>query len=124
MKEKEEATEKAVDLIRMAVARTRRLEQLQDQRLEMVQSALVVGGGVAGMTAALNLADQGFPVHLLEKTGELGGNALHLDHTLKREEVRPFVQRLVDEVTANDSVITHFNASIEDVAGFIGHFKI
>jgi heterodisulfide reductase subunit A len=123
MREKEEATEKAVDLIRMALARSRRLEQLQDQRLEMVQSALVVGGGVAGMTAALNMADQGFPVHLLEKTGELGGNALHLDHTLKGEDVQPFVQRLVDEVRSSDRIVTHFNASIEDVAGFIGHFK-
>lgn len=123
MQEKEKATEKAVDLIRMAVARTRLLEQVDDQQLGMVQSALVIGGGLAGMTSALNLADQGFPVHLVESTERLGGNALRLAHTIKGEEVAPFLAKLVDQVTANERITVHFKSQVTDVHGFIGNFK-
>ena len=82
MQEKEKATKKAFELIKMAVARGRQLEQIEDQQLPMVQSALVVGGGIAGMAAALNIASQGFKVDLLEATDKLGGNALRLFHTI------------------------------------------
>jgi heterodisulfide reductase subunit A len=123
MKEKEKATGKAVDLIRMAVARSRRLEQVQDQKLDMLQSALVVGGGVAGMTAALNLADQGFPVHLVEKSDSLGGNARSLAHTLKGEEIQPFLEQLIAKVKADSRITVYFNSRIEDAEGFIGNFK-
>ncbi|MGB6063502.1 MAG: NAD(P)-binding protein [Desulfomonilaceae bacterium] len=123
MQEKELATEKAVDLIRMAVARSRLLEQVQDQQLGMIQSALVIGGGVAGMIAALNLADQGFPVHLVEASDKLGGNALRLHHTTKGEEVRPYLDELVHKITSSDKISTYFNSAIEDVQGFIGSFK-
>ncbi len=123
MQEKEKATDKAVDLIRMAVARSRRLERVEDQQLPMVQSALVIGGGVAGMCSALNLADQGFPVDLLEATDTLGGNALRLAHTIKHEQVQPFLAELIKKVTGNDKVRVHFNAKIEDVHGYIGNFK-
>jgi heterodisulfide reductase subunit A-like polyferredoxin len=123
MKDKEHATAKAVDLIRMAVARTSRLEPIQDQQLPMVQAGLVIGGGVAGMTSALSLADQGFPVHLLETTDSLGGNALKLSHTLKGEDVQPFVEKLVDKVKSSDKITLHFNGTIEHVEGFIGKFK-
>lgn len=123
MHEKEKATEKAVDLIRMAVARSRLLEQVQDQQLGMVQSALVIGGGVAGMTSALNLAEQGFPVHVMEATDKLGGNAWRLAHTLKREDVRPFLEELVAKATSHENITVHLNSRIEDVEGFIGSFK-
>ncbi|MGC8659995.1 MAG: FAD-dependent oxidoreductase [Desulfomonilaceae bacterium] len=123
MSEKEKATDKAVDLIRMAVARTARLEQVQDQQLPMVQSALVIGGGVAGMTAALNLADQGFHTHLIETADKLGGNAWNLSHTLKGEKVRPFLEELIKTVTDNPKITVHFNSSIKDVHGFVGAFK-
>ena len=123
MHEKEKATEKAVDLIRMAVARSRLLEQVEDQQLGMVQSALVIGGGVAGMTSALNLAEQGFPVHVLEATDKLGGNAWRLTHTLKREDVQPFLEQLVAKTTSHEQITVHFNSRIEDVQGFIGNFK-
>jgi len=123
MHEKEKATQKAVDLIRMAVARSRLLEQVQDQQLGMVQSAIVIGGGVAGMTSALNLAEQGFPVHMLEATDRLGGNAWRLSHTLKREDVRPFLEDLVAKATSHEKITVHLNSRIEDVEGFIGSFK-
>jgi heterodisulfide reductase subunit A2 len=123
MQEKEKATDKAVDLIKMALARTRKLERVQDQQLPMVPSALVIGGGVAGMVSAMNLADQGFAVDLLEATGTLGGNALKLNHTLRGEHVGPYVESLVRKVSEHDKVRTHFNAKIEGVHGFIGNFK-
>ena len=123
MREKEKATEKAFDLIKMAVARGRRLEQVEDQQLPMIQSALVVGGGVAGMAAALNIASQGFKVDLLEATDKLGGNALRLFHTIKGEQVRPFVEDLVGKVTTHNDINVHFKSRIEDVQGFIGNFK-
>ena len=123
MQEKEKATDKAVDLIRMAVVRTARLEQVEDQQLPMVQAALVIGGGVAGMSSALNIADQGFQVHLLEATDKLGGNALRLVHTLKNENIQPFVRELIDKVTSHDRITVRFNSHIEEVQGFIGSFK-
>ncbi|MCX5871760.1 MAG: FAD-dependent oxidoreductase, partial [Deltaproteobacteria bacterium] len=123
MTEKEKATEKAVDLIRMAVARTAKLEQVQDQQLPMVQSALVIGGGVAGMAAALNLADQGFPTHLLEATEKLGGTAWNLSHTLKGENIELFLESLINKVQNDPKVTVHFNSRIRDVQGFVGAFK-
>ncbi len=123
MREKEKATEKAFDLIKMAVARGRRLEQVEDQQLPMIQSALVVGGGVAGMAAALNIASQGFKVDLLEATDKLGGNALRLFHTIKGEQVRPFVEDLVGKVNTHNDINVHLKSKIEDVQGFIGNFK-
>ncbi len=123
MSEKELATHKAVDLIRMAIARTTKLEQVQDQQLPMVPSGLVIGGGVAGMTAALNLASQGFDVHLLEATEKLGGNAWRLFHTLKGEQIRPYLEDLLEKVEKEDRITVYFDAKIEDVAGFIGAFK-
>jgi heterodisulfide reductase subunit A len=123
MSEKELATEKAVDLIRMALARTTKLEQVQDQQLPMVPSGLVIGGGVAGMTAALNLADQGFEVHLLEATDRLGGNAWRLFDTLKGEQIRPYLEKLLEKVENEQRIRVYFKSRIEDVAGFIGAFK-
>lgn len=123
MTEKAKATDKSVDLIRMAIARSTQLEKVDDQRLPMIQAGLVIGGGVAGMTAAVNLADQGFPVHLLEKTDALGGNALRLAHTIKGEEVQPFLQSLIQRVTAHEKISVRFNATIQNVEGFIGKFR-
>jgi len=123
MREKDKATQKAVDLARMAVARARRLEPVQNQQLPMTPSALVIGGGVAGMTAALNIADQGFPVDLLEASNVLGGNALRLSRTIKGEEVQPFLDGLVRRVTSHENIRVHFNSHIEEVQGFIGSFR-
>ncbi|MGC8907607.1 MAG: FAD-dependent oxidoreductase, partial [Desulfomonilaceae bacterium] len=122
MQEKEQATKKAVDLIRMATARSADLEQVQDQRLPMNQDALVIGGGVAGMTAAINIADQGFHVHLLESTDKLGGNAWRLHETIKGEPVKPFLENLIRSVETHDRIKVYYGAEIQDVQGFIGNF--
>ncbi|MBL7065438.1 MAG: CoB--CoM heterodisulfide reductase iron-sulfur subunit A family protein, partial [Anaerolineae bacterium] len=81
----EAATEKAKDLVRMAVAKAQRLEPLHKTEVEVQKAVLVVGGGVAGMTAALTLADQGFPVHMVERTEHLGGNLRQVKHIVDWE---------------------------------------
>ncbi len=123
MQEKEAATDKAVDLVRMAITRTRLLEQVQDQQLPVSPRALVIGGGVAGMVAALNIADQGFDVHLMESADKLGGVATQLTETIKGEPIQPFVSELIDKVKTSEHIKVHYNAGIEEVQGFVGNFK-
>jgi heterodisulfide reductase subunit A len=117
------ATEKAKDLVRMAVAKTTLLTPLQQTDLPISQSALVVGGGVAGMTAALSLAHQGYPVHLVEKSDVWGGNALMLNKAHKGEAVPGFVSELVSQLKSEKRITLHENATIANVDGFIGNFK-
>ena len=75
------------------------------------------------MTAARNIAAQGFNVDLVEATDKLGGNALRLYRTLKGEDVRPFLDDLIGAVIGHDSIRVHYNALIKDVQGFVGNFK-
>jgi len=117
------ATQKAKDLVRMAVAKTGLLTPLQQTALPISQSALVVGGGVAGMTAALALARQGYPVHLVEKSETLGGNARMLNLAHQGEAVADLLQELVSEIRSEKRITLHENASITQVDGFIGNFK-
>ena len=95
--EPEKATEKAKDLVRMAVAKVTLLEPIEAVRLPMTQSALVVGGGIAGMNAALSLADQGFKTYLIEEKAELGGHGLKVKHTWSGDAVRPYIENMRDQ---------------------------
>jgi heterodisulfide reductase subunit A len=117
------ATAKAKDLVRMAVVKSALLAPLQEAELPMTQAALVIGGGAAGMTAALNLAQQGYPVHLVEKQDVLGGAARRLLHTYKGEDVAAFLERLAGQVQADPKITVHLNSTIAGVQGFIGNFK-
>ncbi|MCP4688058.1 MAG: FAD-dependent oxidoreductase, partial [Desulfobacterales bacterium] len=100
----EKATEKSRDLIRAGVARALHLESLEDVSYKVVNEALVIGGGVAGMTAALTMADQGFPVHLVEKSDQLGGFTRNLTATLEGASPRRLV-RFLAERTLNHPAI-------------------
>jgi heterodisulfide reductase subunit A2 len=117
------ATEKAKDLVRMAVAKTNLLSPLKQSDLPVSHSALVIGGGIAGMTAAVSLAHQGYPVDLVEKSGALGGNALMLGKTYKNEDVGSFVQKLIEDVSTTDRITVHTETSITNVEGFVGNFR-
>ena len=117
------ATEKAKDLVRMAVAKTHLLTPLRQTDLPVTQSALVVGGGVSGMMAALSVARQGFPAHLIEKSDILGGNALTLHRAHKGEKVADFVKELMDDIKGEPRITLHENSTITHVDGFIGNFK-
>lgn len=118
----EDATEKAKDLVRMAVAKVRLLKPVQTSFIDVNQRALVVGGGVAGMTNALSLAEQGFAVTLVEKSGELGGRATELRYSLRGEDIPAFVAKLKVDVEANQLVDIELNAEVHDVAGYLGNY--
>ena len=119
----EQATDKAKDLVRMAVSKVALLEPLQEPVLSVNQKALVIGGGVAGMSAARAIADQGYPVHLIERDGELGGQALNLYRTWRNEEIESFVKELAESVVKHPNITLHLSTSILNVEGFVGNFK-
>ncbi len=121
-KQKEEATEKAKDIVRMSVARSIHLEPLKESELPVNKAALVVGGGVAGMNAALGLADQGFEVHLVEKAKDLGGMARRIRTTLEGLDVQAYLQDLIRRVYQHPLVHVHHEATITDVSGYVGSF--
>jgi heterodisulfide reductase subunit A len=117
------ATAKAKDLVRMAVARAELLEPIADLAVDIDKTALVVGGGVAGMTAALSLADQGFPAVLVERSAELGGAARDVAATWRGREVQPFLDDLTARVKNHPDVEVFLNAEVADAKGFVGNFE-
>ncbi len=121
-REKEEATQKAKDLIAMSVARARNLVALTDTPLPVHKKGLIIGGGLAGMTAALALARQGFGVCLVEKEDELGGNLRSLRYTLEGEDVQQFLTRLRDEVEAEEKIEVFKSHELKAVSGVVGGF--
>ncbi|MBW2143507.1 MAG: FAD-dependent oxidoreductase, partial [Deltaproteobacteria bacterium] len=121
-KEPEDATQKAKDIIRMSVARAYHLEPLKEFDLPVNKTALVVGGGIAGMTCALSIATQGHEVHLLEKDTDLGGVARRLHHTLEGLDVQAYLSDLVRKVYQNPLIHVSHDASIIEVAGYVGNF--
>ena len=121
-KEQEEATRKAKDITRMSVARTRNLEPLQDIDLPVNKTALVVGGGLAGMTCALSIAEQGHDVFLLEKNKDLGGAARKIHTTLEGLDVQTHLNDLVRKVYRNPLVHVLTEAEIMEAAGYVGNF--
>jgi heterodisulfide reductase subunit A len=116
------ATEKAKELVRMSVSRARLLEPLYETAYAVVQSALVIGGGLAGLTAALSFAEQGFGVTLVERTAELGGNARSLYYTEDGASPAQYVQDLVQKVTDQPLIIVIKEAQVRSIAGSCGNF--
>ena len=118
------ATKKAIELVKMSIARSRRLQPLQGTVFPVTQVGLIIGGGLSGMTAALALAGQGFKTHIIEKSGELGGNLLSLNYTLEHDDIKPFIKELIWRVRSHPGIDTHLNSEVTSVAGFIGNFNI
>ena len=121
--EKEQATEKCKDLINMAVSKARLLEPLPYISVGIDNKALVIGGGVSGMTSARGLSCQGYKVSLVEEKEKLGGNALELKQTWKGEEVAPFLDSLINDVNHDDNITVYLGCTVEDASGFVGNFK-
>jgi len=116
------ATAKAKDLVRMAVARAALLEPQHTVDVPVHQTALVVGGGVAGMTAALSLADQGFPVHLVEREDALGGNLRHVFTSLTETHPREVMEDLIARTRAHPLIDLHLETRVVTSSGFAGSF--
>ncbi|MBW2636305.1 MAG: FAD-dependent oxidoreductase [Deltaproteobacteria bacterium] len=122
MNEPEAATVKAKDLVRMAVAKSQYLVPLKPGQLNVNKAALIIGGGLAGITAALSLADQGFESHLVEKEAELGGNYSKLYYTLEGMDTVQHLAGLLDRVEKNDLIHVYTGAAINNIEGFIGNY--
>jgi heterodisulfide reductase subunit A len=122
-REPELATRKAKDQVRMAVAKIGLAAPLQQLSVRVEQKALVVGGGVTGMTVALGLADQGYPTVLVEKDARLGGNAWHISATAKGEPVRPWLEGLIEKVNEHPDIDVLTEAALTSATGSIGHFE-
>ncbi len=116
------ATEKAKDLVRMAVAKAFFLQPLQETGLPVSSAALVVGGGIAGMTAALSLAHQGCMVHLVEKSAHLGGNACSLNTTFRNENIGRYLKELIGSVEGDPRIKLHLESNVGKAEGFVGNF--
>jgi len=121
-KEKEVATQKAKDIVRMSVARTALLEPLKEFDLPVDKRALVVGGGVAGMTSGLSLANQGFDVDLVEKDKDLGGMARKIHSTLEGVDVQEYLSDLIRKVYRHPSLHVTTDATIREASGYVGNF--
>jgi heterodisulfide reductase subunit A len=119
----EKATEKCLDLIRMGVAKGRLLQPLKYLSVPVNKRTLVIGGGMTGITSALALADQGFEVHLVERTTLLGGNARKLHSTWRGEQVQAMVDDLVGKVEKHPGITVHLSALVTEVSGSVGNFK-
>ncbi len=119
----EAATTKAKDLIRMIVGRAVGALPLEDEKVPVISSALVIGGGLAGMTASLALAEQGFGVHLVEKDKELGGTARLIHRTLSGEDPAAHVAELARRVNDHSLIQVHVQSRVNKVDGHIGKFE-
>ena len=121
--DRDAATNKAKDLVRMAVARATLIEPLPLPSVTVNPAAMVIGGGVAGMTCARTLAQQGFKAHIVEKSDSLGGQALNLKKTWKGENIPKFLKNLVNDINRDKNIEVHLNGQVKETSGFLGNFK-
>ena len=122
-KNPEMATQKAKDLIRSAVYKVALTMPLAEAELQIRPEALVVGGGIAGMTAARSLSLQGYETHIVEKSSVLGGQARNLHRTAKGEDIQQQLNGLIQDVNQDDNIHVHLNAELVKMDGFVGSFK-
>ena len=123
--DRDEATEKAKALVYAAVMKAYRLEPLEEREAPVTPAALVVGGGVAGMVAVLNIADAGFPVYLVEQSDHLGGRVAELNRTFPDlETVAAWLPDLVEQVRRHPNVTVYLNSRVTGIKGFVGNFEV
>jgi heterodisulfide reductase subunit A-like polyferredoxin len=123
MNQPTEATEKAKALVHMAVAKVALVEPLAAATLDVTASALVIGGGLAGITAALAIAEQGFEVVLVEREKKLGGNLNNLRYTFAEPDVQAYLKRLSQQVQKHQNITVYTGTELESIEGFIGNFE-
>src|SRR3972149_10119868 len=123
MHEPEKATRKAKDLVRMAVAKVRLLEPLQRRKVGINHSALVIGGGLSGMSAALEIAEKGYDVYLIEKEKKLGGNLQRIHFLFNGGKPQEQLDSLIERIKVNDKIHLYTDTKISNIEGFFGNFK-
>jgi len=117
------ATAKAKDLVKMAVAKARLNVPLSTVPLPITKKALVIGGGIAGMSAALNFAQEGIETHIIEKEQSLGGFSVKIFETLEGDNIQKFIRQLIEQVSSNNKIKVHLNSKIKIIDGYVGNFK-
>ncbi len=123
--DRDAATAKAKSLVASAVAKAARLDPLEEREVGVQPGAVVIGGGVAGMMAALDVADAGFPVTLVEKSDRLGGHAAGLNRTFPDlEPTAEWLAPLIERVQGHPRVTALLGAQVEEVTGFVGNFEL
>ena len=122
MKQPEEATQKSKDLIRMAVAKAPLLQPLSRASVPINPTGIVLGGGLAGMTAAVELAKQGYTVDLIEKTDSLGGNLKLISFTLRGEDPSLHLKNLIKMIEGDPHITVHMETELESLEGYVGNF--
>jgi len=122
MHEPKEATEKSKDLVRMAIAKARNLVPLQEKQVPVIHKGMIIGGGVAGMTAALNLANQGFEVFLVEKSDRLGGFSNNIYQTIENYDVQEHIANLIKKVNDHKLINIFLNGKINSIGGYVCNF--
>ncbi|OAG27086.1 pyridine nucleotide-disulfide oxidoreductase [Thermodesulfatator autotrophicus] len=116
------ATAKAKDQVRMAVAKALRLKPLETQKVKVTPSALVIGGGAAGLQAALSIAEQGYEVHLVERERELGGNLRRVTGLLSGEDPQKILETLIKQVESHKRIRVYKETTVENISGYVGNF--
>jgi heterodisulfide reductase subunit A-like polyferredoxin len=119
----ETATAKAKNLVSMAVAKASRLHPIQRGTLDVEQRALVIGGGLAGMTAALSVAEQGYPVYLVEREAQLGGNLSHIFVGFDGTDPQQLLRDTIERVSRDPRISVFLESEIEQVGGYVGQFR-
>jgi heterodisulfide reductase subunit A len=123
MTEQAKATEKAKTLIEMSVAKARLLHPLSDMEVDVTQKALVIGGGVSGMTAALSIADQGYKVFIVEKESSLGGKLNDISYSLEHPDIKKYLEDTKEKVQNHELITTFTDSKLKIIEGFVGNFK-
>jgi heterodisulfide reductase subunit A2 len=123
MADKEKATTKAIEIVNMNVAKTRLLDPVTSNSVGVTHSALVIGGGIAGMTASLSLSEQGYGVHLVEREAALGGLLTKVRHNLEGDDVQVFLADVKKRVEQDERITVHLGTTVANTEGFVGNFK-
>ncbi|MHA1379145.1 MAG: FAD-dependent oxidoreductase [Candidatus Helarchaeota archaeon] len=124
MHEPEEATLKAIDIVKMVIEKSKYLQPAPKLLIDVTSSALVIGGGISGLSASISLAKQGFEVHLVEKNSILGGMVNDIFSVLGDEHPQEIVQNLIDQVKKEDKISVYLNTIVEDIKGYVGNFYV
>ena len=125
MTQKEDGTLKARDLVEMTIAKSRMLNPQQESTLPIIPEALIIGGGISGLTVALNIAQQGYQTHIVEKESQLGGNLNNLNQIFPEyQKATDFIKPIVEKVKSYPNINIYLNSNIKDIKGYIGNYEV
>jgi heterodisulfide reductase subunit A len=123
MHDNENATSKAIEIVNMNIAKTRKLVPVTTASVGVDHTALIVGGGIAGMNSALSLAAQGYGIHLVERSEVLGGLLRSVRTTLEGDDVQQYLSGIIKKVEKNSAITLHMATTVDKIDGFVGNFE-